>query len=50
MEEDEWREKVENLDKLCENYRNMALNTEPGSESSDDMDYWDNASAKIIIN
>jgi len=38
MEEDEWREKVNQLQVLCEAYRSMALSEEPsdGDESGDD--------------
>lgn len=41
MEEDEWREKVENLKIMYENYQNMALNNDPDSQSEeeDDEDY-----------
>ena len=40
MEEDEWREKVENLKNMYENYQNMALSNDPDSESEeDDEDY-----------
>jgi len=40
MEEDEWREKVNNLKEMCEYYKEMALNNEPSNDSSaGDDDY-----------
>ena len=35
MEEDDWREKVNNLHELTEAYRNLALSDEPSDEDSD---------------
>jgi len=34
MEEDEWRDKVNNLKEICEYYKEMALNDEPSNDSS----------------
>lgn len=40
MEEDEWRDKVNNLKEICEYFREMALNDEPSNNSSaGDDDY-----------
>jgi hypothetical protein len=39
MEEDEWRQKVENLKNLAELYKQMALSEEPSDEGSDSDDY-----------
>jgi len=40
MEEDEWREKVNNLKEITEMYKEMALNDEPSNDSSaGDDDY-----------
>jgi len=33
MEEDEWRDKVNNLKEICEYYKEMALNDEPSNDS-----------------
>jgi len=33
MEHDEWKEKVNQLEILCENYRLLALSEEPSSSS-----------------
>ena len=34
MEEDDWRDRVENLKNLAEAYRELALNEEPSNESN----------------
>jgi hypothetical protein len=39
MEEDEWREKVEQLKNLAEQFKQMALNEEPSDQGSDSMEY-----------
>lgn len=50
MEEDEWRDKVNNLKELCEYYKEMALNDEPSNDSSaGDDDYWNIQLYLIII-
>jgi len=39
MEEEEYREKVENLKHIQEGYRMIALGEEPSDEDSDNGDY-----------
>lgn len=40
MEEDEWRQKVENLKQLVEEYQSIALSDEPSNSSDGEDDYW----------
>ena len=40
MEEDEWRDRVEQLKTLAEKFRELALSDEPSNESGEDSDQY----------
>ena len=49
MEEDEWRQKVENLKQLVEDYQSIALSDEPSNSSDGEDDYWLSSLSEFIL-